>query len=675
MILTVLLALCVLAAGMPASAAAADNTQYSKLYPKEWTSGYSVGDKYIPDFSYAGYKCGEEGLPKINTEGNNVFNVKDSIYGAKGDGKTDDTEAIRKALEDAASVASSEEKAVVYMPEGTYNISRKTGENACITIDSPDVVLKGDGIDKTRLINTQKWMRDKDVIAIGTDNWSVSGSTLGLTEDAPDMSRTLKLNGLSGLGNSARKSWTPGKYVRIQCEITDAFKQDVNMITADGTDRWSNRSNNQDFFYREIEEADFENNTLTLKEPIKYTLKTTYNPKVRAAEPDVWGVGLEDFSVGNLISNENYGDDTGWEENDHSSDSQPAYKTSGSCVFHYKGALNCWAKNVGTCKPDANKYYYVLSNIFALEHTKNVTLENCTAEKPRYRGANGNGYGFHLNGNDNLVISCRAEECRHNYTLSDMVSNGNAVVDCMSKNPSHVSDFHMYFSMANLIDSMTVDGDTISAVYRNNPVSAAYKHGMVTTQSVIWNTKGIKGHAKLGGSIIVESQQFKNGYVIGTSGASSEVNVDISDIFDVNGSKEIHDTAPADYTEFIGQGDKLRPQSLYKSQLDKRLGRTSEPSEPFELVNCSNIGEGTYKITLRNNSDNPISCSPIMAAYDGVQNERMIGVATENVYIMPGEEETAQITLPEADTAECIKLFLWDSLDGLVPYTDAIILK
>ncbi|HSI07094.1 MAG TPA: hypothetical protein VK985_00790, partial [Rariglobus sp.] len=104
-----------------------------------------------------------------------------------------------------------------------------------------------------------------------------------------------------------------------------------------------------------------------------------------------------------------------------------------------------------------------------------------------------------------------------------------------------------------LIDNLTCDGDFIEA--RALRPWGGPMHGVTTTQSVFWNTRGLRYAAKhLGDSpALVYSHQFGDGYVIGTSGPASAVD-------------------SSDFVEGIGQGDSLQPHSLYLDQLRRRLG-------------------------------------------------------------------------------------------------------
>lgn len=74
-----------------------------------------------------------------------VFNVKD--YGAAGDGEAEDQAALTAALNDAGKNGGG----IVYLPEGTYNMT-----NASMNFIVPNqVILAGDGQDKTVILTDQ----------------------------------------------------------------------------------------------------------------------------------------------------------------------------------------------------------------------------------------------------------------------------------------------------------------------------------------------------------------------------------------------------------------------------------------------------------------------------------------------------------------------------------------
>ncbi len=95
----------------------------------------------------------------------NVINARSKPYGAVGDGKTNDLQAIQKAIDYVASKGGG----VVYLPEGIYNL----GGNALYFKDN--VVLKGDGAAKT-VITTIEEPENKSVMI------RFNGNHVGITD-------------------------------------------------------------------------------------------------------------------------------------------------------------------------------------------------------------------------------------------------------------------------------------------------------------------------------------------------------------------------------------------------------------------------------------------------------------------------------------------------------------
>lgn len=90
----------------------------------------------IPNCSYAGYRYSEVPLPEPEI----VVNVKEA--GAVGDGKTDDTEVFKKAIQFAATQGGG----TVYIPEGDYILTD------LLHLNRSGIVLRGAGSKRTTLI-------------------------------------------------------------------------------------------------------------------------------------------------------------------------------------------------------------------------------------------------------------------------------------------------------------------------------------------------------------------------------------------------------------------------------------------------------------------------------------------------------------------------------------------
>lgn len=515
----------------------------SSLYPEDWYPGFSDNNgRFIHDFSYAGYHRGEKEIPATNLDYSIV--VTSEPYNADNTGASDSTTAIQNAIDAVANNGGG----TVYLPEGTYMISVQDGKNYALTLKSSNVVLKGAGMNKTFIYNSTQYMNQKSIILVGNTSWEKTDISTELSNNITEPTVLIPVKDAS--------KFAVGDNVLISFEETPGFLKELGM-----QNKWASRLGTiEPLFFREIVEVDAINNILTIDIPTRYALKIRDNVKITKTKEPITEIGIEDFSIANK---QNITD--GLLEDDYKIPGTAGNACDNAKVINLVGIANSWVRNVNTYKPAENEKYHILSKGIILDKTKNVTIDNCTMEYPQYRGANGNGYLYQFIGNDNLISNCKASAARHSYTYANFSANGNVLYNSYSENSSLVTDFHMYLSMANLIDKFTVKDDKISALTRDYGSNATNRHGVVTTESVFWNTTGLAGdNGKNKHAEVVESEQFGNGYVIGTQGAVTSVRVNIkSSIDDTN-------TEPFDMLEGVGEGAKLTPQSLYIDQLDKR---------------------------------------------------------------------------------------------------------
>ncbi|MBM4377648.1 MAG: DUF4955 domain-containing protein, partial [Deltaproteobacteria bacterium] len=178
----------------------------------------------------------------------------------------------------------------------------------------------------------------------------------------------------------------------------------------------------------------------------------------------------------------------------------------------------------------------------------------------------GNGYLYEVRqSNEILFRDLVATEGRHNFIQNwgfgvtgcvwlRVTSQGG--VAWVSKNFAGLtgaSEFHHSLALGNLIDSSRFD-DGWAIVNRG---SESTYSGHTGTENVVWNVSGTGN---------LRSRQFGHGYVIGSSGINVQTTLQ-GIVLDGAG------TAPEDYTEGLGKGAELVPQSLYEDQLQRRLGK------------------------------------------------------------------------------------------------------
>lgn len=323
----------------------------------------------LPDVSYAGYACGEKPIPTIPV----AANVRD--FGAKGDGRTDDTSAFLAAIQKT-------EKGAILIPAGRYRITQ------ILEIQKPGLVLRGDGPDQSILIfptplNDIRPNWGETTGGLKTSNYSWSGGliwfkgadpgkTLGpVTRPAKRGDHRIHVSGnLSAL--------KPGSWIEIQVKDDEKrslldylYSGDPSNISAikPATHRTS--------FVTRVRGT--QGDTLDLERPLRVDLRPEWKPVVRQFSPTVTNSGVEEL---------------GFEFPER------AYKGHftelGYNAVAFNNVTDCWARNLIITNSDsglfAGAHFCTLSNI-RLE-THGVT------EKDGLFGH----HGITLSGHDNLCM-------------------------------------------------------------------------------------------------------------------------------------------------------------------------------------------------------------------------------------------------------------------------------
>ena len=140
--------------------------------PDIWTKyiGGDVSDSDdvpdIIDYSYAGYKYGEEAIPDI---ANSEWTVRNAIdYGAIPNDMKSDTEALRRFFSDVPS------NTILYIPVGRYDINMIGDSNPdriTATFDYPNIIVRGDGAEGYKRGGTSIYMHEKPIDSKGKPNY------------------------------------------------------------------------------------------------------------------------------------------------------------------------------------------------------------------------------------------------------------------------------------------------------------------------------------------------------------------------------------------------------------------------------------------------------------------------------------------------------------------------
>jgi hypothetical protein len=342
----------------------------------------------------------DPGVPGgISVPSENIINVID--FGADSTGKADCKDAITRAIEAVPS-----EGGVVYFPAGSYYFS------GTISIGKNNVVIRGDGYDKTKLLHDHTGLCF-DVVAYKRGQWQnlPGGFTKG--------SKTVTVDDGS--------KFTVGAFAEIQQTNDPAL-----MYTDQAwIQSWADNAVGQLF-----EVVNVEGNSVTFRTPLHYDVRSDLSPQIRP-QGFVRGVGFENFYIERL--------------------------QEGNSTFQFKNAAYCWVRNI-------ESYHTRKSHI-----TNNTTI-GCEFRDSYFHhsfsyGDGGSGYGveFGFHSTDGLCENNIFDSLRHammvhigtvgcvfgyNYSINPVQGEGETNLNT-GWDPPDIS-LHGHYAQMNLFEGNVV---------------------------------------------------------------------------------------------------------------------------------------------------------------------------------------------------------------------------
>ncbi len=493
----------------------------SKLFPKkngQYTFAEINGFK-LPDFSYAGYHCGEKSIPNPT--------VKLKIKPVEGNNTSHIQEAINKSIGGA----------LLLLP-GIYRVTNE------IIIPS-HTVLKGSGPDKTYILVDMDSTRMTSILVGNRSQKSIpkinywrpfkGNKKVNIVGDVQKNTDIIHLENVNGLAK--------GDWIVIKNEVTDDFRMDYNGITEiKGKKIWPTDQSSIKYF-RRIKRISKKH--IIIDRPIQHILKFRDNPQVLKTPYMAEEIGIENLSIGykTPANLEKYVGVNGKKTPFHN-----------SSAIKFGNVVNGWIKNVHTYSP-SNTGIHIHSKGIVIQNSARITVLNCDfGYPPPTLRLGGNGYIFVLTtSNDCLIKQCTSRAGRHNFHFG-YGSSGNVVtrsrsLDCKARN-----DFHHSLSIANLIETMqfTCNSEKKEAFITGDRGRASLGAGYTGLDNTFWNLSILTS-----GKAIVSKQANANGgkgYIIGVTSVGGSLT-----------------TQGSEWREGIGHENGLRPFSLYDEQLKQRL--------------------------------------------------------------------------------------------------------
>lgn len=357
-------------------------------------------EKRLFDYSYAGYRAGERTIPHLKV----TVNLK-TQYGAKGDGITDDTQALIRAIKEIKS-------GVIFIPEGKYKITKQ------IKINKGQFVIRGAGTDKTILDYphslTDVYGNKRNTA--GVSQWSFGPCFLQIEGEDP-IDETTLLTKITSEAQRETKAFTVqdasklrvGQWVRLlesdpanSGSLLAAMMTNL-MPTGEALRGEKNIVRFQSRIQKIVGRAIF------LERPLPYDVKLDWKPELHVYKPTVKDFGLEDLAIQFPLR------------------PYPGhFQEEGLNAVNIVNAVNSWVKNIKITNSDIG---------LILTNTNFVTVDGIAFETTGSRdGGYGNWNGHHAiyvaQGSDNLITNFDIRtRFTHDltvswYTLNTVFSNG-----------------------------------------------------------------------------------------------------------------------------------------------------------------------------------------------------------------------------------------------------------
>jgi len=382
-------------------------------------SAYSNGDR-IPDFSYAGYKAGEEAIPNVP--------IKVIVPVKAGDA----TLRIQSALDYVASLPLDKSgfRGAVLLEKGTYEV------NGALKIKASGVVLRGSGMNNGTVLIGAGYDRQTLITISGKDN-----QTFGEKIKVSDAYVPVNALKLSVANASAFKV---GDNIQIQRASTKAWIDKLKTATfGGGLSALGWKPGQRDIFFdRKI--TAINGSVITVDAPLTTSLDTAYG--VATVAKYTWAGRIANVGVENLLLRSSF-DASNPKDEDHR-----------WMAIGIENAMDAWVRQVAF-------EHFAGSAVNIRESVKRVTVEDCKSTAPVSEIGGQRRYTFMTSGQQCLFQRDYAEFGYHDFAVGYCAAGPNAFVQCESHLPYSFSGPIDSWASGVLFDIVNVDGQALS--YKN----------------------------------------------------------------------------------------------------------------------------------------------------------------------------------------------------------------
>jgi hypothetical protein len=497
---------------------------------------------YLPDFSYAGYKWGEESLPEYSATDPNVTEINVTEFGAVPDDQEDDTDALRKALAEAHKT---EGPVLVRLPPGRLILKE------ILFLERSDIVLRGNGSgEEGTEIHVPRPLREMSL------------------ENVPERFESSRSDGTSPFSWSGGVIWVRDPHTSEQEDLAHliAGRRGQHTIRADrpiGAQagdvveiKWYNREGRDGsllhhiyckteglsfgtrlyerpedpLIEQEVTIEEVQGEVITIKEPLLHDLRREWTPRLTTVQ-FMENVGIERLRI-------TFPDDVSYQGHHN----EPGYNG-----LYLTEILHSWVRDVVVTHPDSG---------ILTKGAKNITITDVRMGQ----GRTGH-YTIHLGYGTYgaLVKDFEIAEALHNPSFNTRVQ-GSVYSDGSVLDPR--LDQHMGINNQNLFDNLRTRYSSYSEQFVDNggawkrwrPVAGAF--------NTFWNIEVGTEKASERPVNIQNVEEAPNARIVGIYGSDKPIEWEYG---------------PNAYIEGLNKTGISVP-SLYEYQLERRLDGSQHPS-------------------------------------------------------------------------------------------------
>jgi hypothetical protein len=266
-------------------------TTYAQEEAKIWQKFTGkISNPEIPvlfDYSYAGYKLGEVGIPE-NFKHLKKFTITD--FGAIANDTISDQEAIQAAI----NAAEKNKGGIVFFPKGEFLVNVKPTKTNPIKITSSNILLKGSGFGKNgTTINMKNHMLQRTP---DEAEWKVSYMFTFSSKKGENEQTNIKKNAKEGdftIDVENIEIFKNAKFIQLEMP----YNLDAVSESFDGKEarpHWEKIKEQGVTFIENHEIKSISGTTITLKDPLVNSINTNYNWEAKPFYP-LENVGVEDL--------------------------------------------------------------------------------------------------------------------------------------------------------------------------------------------------------------------------------------------------------------------------------------------------------------------------------------------------------------------------------------------